>query len=122
MKKQSLNTIPQRQLPEKSQHILPVLKQLKQELQKLYGKRLMQLILYGSYARGDFKEFSDVDILVILDEMESPGKEIRSTSDITHRYLMNNDLIISLLPTNTEHFNHLNLGIYMNVRREGIVI
>jgi len=39
---------------------------VKSELQTLYGKRLAKLILYGSYARGDYHEGSDIDFLVVL--------------------------------------------------------
>ncbi len=39
---------------------------VKSELQTLYGKRLAKLILYGSYARGDQHEGSDIDFLVVL--------------------------------------------------------
>ncbi len=34
------------------------------EIQKIYGAHLRQVILYGSYARGDFREDSDVDIMI----------------------------------------------------------
>jgi hypothetical protein len=33
--------------------IEPILRILKKELEKIYGDRLKNLILYGSYARGD---------------------------------------------------------------------
>lgn len=34
------------------------------ELQNIYGKHLQSVILYGSYARGDFTKDSDVDIMI----------------------------------------------------------
>ena len=36
------------------------------ELIKLFGKKIERITLYGSYARGDFKLESDVDIMVSL--------------------------------------------------------
>ncbi len=39
---------------------------VKQALTELYGERLDRVILYGSYARGDFHNESDVDFLVVL--------------------------------------------------------
>ena len=36
------------------------------ELQNIYGKHLQSVILYGSYARGDFTKDSDVDIMILL--------------------------------------------------------
>ena len=34
---------------------------------KILGKRLKKIILYGSYARGDYNSSSDIDILVLTD-------------------------------------------------------
>lgn len=34
---------------------------------KIYGIHLRRIILYGSYARGDFKPDSDIDIMILLD-------------------------------------------------------
>ena len=39
------------------------------EIKKIYGTHLQEVILYGSYARGDFKEDSDIDIMILLDIM-----------------------------------------------------
>ncbi len=40
--------------------------EVKQALAELYGERLDQVVLYGSYAWGDFHAESDVDYLVVL--------------------------------------------------------
>ena len=37
------------------------------EIKKIYGTHLSKIILYGSYARGDFRPDSDVDIMILLD-------------------------------------------------------
>jgi len=39
------------------------------KIKKIYGTHLQEVILYGSYARGDFKEDSDIDIMILLDIM-----------------------------------------------------
>lgn len=49
-------------------NIKNTLKDVKKGLSKLYGARPGGLVLYGSYARGNYQEGSDLDILV----MESP--------------------------------------------------
>lgn len=35
------------------------------EIKKIYGSHLRKVILYGSYARGDFKPDSDMDLIQI---------------------------------------------------------
>ena len=37
------------------------------EIRKIYGSHVKQIILYGSYARGDYTADSDVDIMILLD-------------------------------------------------------
>lgn len=37
------------------------------EIQKIYGLHLKSVILYGSYARGDYTPESDVDIMILVD-------------------------------------------------------
>lgn len=37
------------------------------EIRNIYGERLKSVILYGSYARGDFNSDSDIDIMILVD-------------------------------------------------------
>jgi predicted nucleotidyltransferase len=37
------------------------------QIKKLFGEHLSKVILYGSYARGDYKNNSDVDIMIYVD-------------------------------------------------------
>ncbi len=50
--------------------MLPIIHQVANEykasLQNLYGNELVELVLFGSYARGDYHEESDVDFTVVL--------------------------------------------------------
>ena len=36
-------------------------------VRKIYGHHLKQVILYGSYARGDYTKDSDVDLMLLVD-------------------------------------------------------
>ena len=44
-----------------------LLGQYVEEVRKIYGERLKSVILYGSYARGDFRPDSDIDIMILVD-------------------------------------------------------
>ena len=50
------------------------------EIKKIYGLHLREIILYGSYARGDFKKDSDVDIMILLNISELELKAYSTTA------------------------------------------
>ncbi len=55
-----------------------------EDIHRLYGERLKTVILYGSYARGDFKPDSDIDIMILVDMLEQEiEKKGRRLSEIT---------------------------------------
>ena len=94
--------------------------EVKQALTELYGERLNRVILYGSYARGDFHAESDVDYMVVLNDSEiQAGKEIwflgERASDLTDQF----GAFVSFKTTPLEKYSSSDLLFYQNVRREG---
>ena len=57
-----------------------LLRDLKAALKAVYGESLRGVFLYGSYARGDYDRESDIDILVVLDDFASYGREVDRTA------------------------------------------
>lgn len=56
-----------------------ILRELRRRLQELYGERLVRFVFFGSQARGDAELGSDIDVMVILQDTVSPGREITRT-------------------------------------------
>lgn len=78
-----------------SQRINDILKKYVDEIHKLYGSRLKTVILYVSYARGDFGQDSDIDIMTLVDlEDQEIREKGHLLSDITFEYNFDNDLAI----------------------------
>ncbi len=100
--------------------IKEVLEEFKKEIEKLYGKQLKRVILYGSYARGDATEDSDIDLLIVLEGNIIPGKEIDRMIDIITEINLNYGVLISVYPVSEEDYTNLNSPLLINVRREGI--
>lgn len=96
---------------------------VKTELQTLYGSRLAKLILYGSYARGDEHEGSDIDFLVVLkDDNIKTGAELRYMNSALFDLELHFNTTISVHPTTLGRYNSSDYLFYQNVRREGIEV
>ena len=94
-------------------------------VQELLGKKLKKVILYGSYARGDFKKNSDVDIMILADlsfeEIENYRDQI---SDIAYDIELNTGIILSPIIKNIKTYNNRVkfIPFYKNVQKEGVVL
>lgn len=75
-----------------------LLSTLDRELRDLYGERYRGLVLYGSYSRGEAEEGSDVDLLLLLDDTVSTGREIRRISSITAPLSLQSGHVLSVIP------------------------
>ena len=75
-----------------------LLQEFHNSLKTLYQDRLIQLILYGSQARGEATEDSDIDIIVILKSPVPPGLEILRMGEIKAMLNLKYDELISVLP------------------------
>ena len=102
-----------------------VLKQFIEELSKLLGNRLKKVILYGSYARGDYDKNSDLDIMILTDLTEEEIIKYRmKIRDIACDLEFDNDIVISPLVRNIEKYNNRIdiIPFYMNIQKEGVVL
>ncbi|CAN5840235.1 hypothetical protein BH23ACT11_BH23ACT11_13200 [soil metagenome] len=91
-------------------------------LRKLYGRRYRGLVLYGSHARRDANEGSDVDLLLLLDGTVEVGKEIRRSSELVSSLTLEAGLVLSLVPVSIENYRISSDPYLTNARREGTVL
>ncbi|KIR02192.1 DNA polymerase, beta-like region [Lachnospiraceae bacterium TWA4] len=102
-----------------------VVYQFAKDIQKIFGEKLSKLVVYGSYARGDYTKNSDIDIMILV---KIPEQEIHRymnvVLDCAFDYLMDYGVDISPVIKNEEHFNYWveDLPYYRNVRDEGVVV
>lgn len=98
-----------------------------QGVNKILGDRVKKIILYGSYARGDYNDGSDIDIMILTDLTDDEIVDYRQKiHDLAYDIEWDNnfDIDISPLVKNIDRFNYWleALPFYMNVQREGVVL
>lgn len=68
-------------------NIHDILLEFSQEVRQLFGDKLTKIILYGSYARGEQRENSDVDIMILADiEPEEVSYYADKAFDIAYKF------------------------------------
>ena len=89
------------------------------KVKERYGEKVERIILFGSYARGEAGEESDIDVLVVGDV------SIDELIDISYPLLLKYGVYVSPYVMTKEHFSFLEkegYGFVKNVKKEGRVI
>lgn len=109
----------------KDKRFLTILSDVKEEVLKLFGDKLEQLILYGSYARDEQDPESDIDIMILVDESDGTLRKFNyKIADIMTDLSLKYDTFISLTEETYHRYNeYLDvLPFFQNIYNEGIKI
>jgi len=98
--------------------IRELLARLKKGLEELYGERLKGVYVFGSYGRGQADEHSDIDVLIVLDEVPHYGEEIARTSELIGRLSLESNRSISRVFASAERWREGQSMFFLNVRQE----
>ena len=99
---------------------VPLLAEVKAGLYAIYGDRLRGMYLYGSYARGEQDAESDVDILVVLNEVPDYWAEINRTSELISRLSLDYGVSVSRVFIPESQWNESASPFLRNVRHDAI--
>jgi len=97
---------------------MEILSLVKDEIRKIDDKA--EVILFGSRARGDFRQDSDWDFLILLEKPLSPGLKDLIREKLYKLELDTNEVISSLVHNKQDWENRAVLPIYQIIQQEGI--
>jgi len=91
-------------------------------LRDIFGDKLKRITLYGSYARGDFNDQSDIDIIALIEGnvKQNHHQIVRLNVDLSLLY----DVDLSIMLEEKENFN-MNAGLiplFRSIEKEGVNI
>jgi len=109
-------------MPKTCDEVLQVVREFRDRLAILYGDRLQGVYLYGSYARGDAREDSDVDIAVVLDGPVDAWEEDRITSEITTELSLHHNCLLMPFFLSDQERREASFAGHRNIVHEGVLV
>ena len=94
-------------------------------LSELFGPRLERVLLYGSYARGEQDEESDIDVMALVDlPREQLDRYRRAVSRLSTDIDLQHDVFLSIKLQDADTFHRWadTLPFFQNVIKEGIAV
>jgi uncharacterized protein len=99
-----------------------LLKKFKTNISHIYGEQLKAVYLYGSYARGENVEGSDLDVAVILKDFQRRAAEIRRTSDLVGDLSLDYEITVSPLFLREKEWETNKFALLQNIKDEGVPV
>jgi predicted nucleotidyltransferase len=97
-----------------------LLSSLREGLESTYDHRLRGLFLYGSMARGDDRAGSNVDVLIVLDEVPHYYGELERTAQLASDLSLAYDVTVSRTLMSVDQWEHGDEPFLTRVRRDVI--
>ena len=92
------------------------------QIRELYKDRIENIIVYGSGARGEYKQESDIDVLIALKDFENFWEEFKKIGKIASSISLKYDAVISAIPVKAKEYASKMSPLMINVRKEGIPV
>ena len=93
-----------------------------EDLRGLYGARLAQVVMFGSRARGDDDDESDLDLLVVLADLDSPWSELRRMDAVLWRHTERSGVTVSAFPVSRSDYERADSPVLIRARRDAVAV
>jgi predicted nucleotidyltransferase len=100
--------------------IQKLLKELKEGLVSMYGDRLNGLYLYGSYARGDYRKGSDVDVMILLKDYDNYWDELERSTELASDLSLKYDVTLSRLIMKEIQWKQSDMPVLRSIHKDGV--
>ena len=104
---------------------IEIIKEFARQVKEILGENLVQVILYGSYARGDFRPDSDIDVMILVDTDRAGVSPLeKKICDVTYDFNDEHGTDIMPVVQSNTHFDYWKKAdmFYRNVEKDGVVI
>lgn len=99
-----------------------IIELIKSRLLEVHKERLVGIVLFGSEARGDTTEESDIDLLVLLQGPVDYGRDLELNIESLFDLSLELGRRISAKPVDADEYTTVNCPLYDNARREGVLV
>lgn len=99
--------------------------QIVEAYRDIYGQAIKTIVMYGSFARGDFDDESDIDFAAIVEgERQVLQKQLEKVWDKASDIGLEHDAVVSPVVIPYEEFLEYKdkLPYYRNIDKEGIIV
>lgn len=90
------------------------------DLRALYGDRLRQVLLFGPRAHGVGGPESEVELLVVLGQVDSPWAELARMDDVLWRHTERTGVTVTALPVSRGEFGRPSTPAVLRARTEAV--
>ncbi len=105
--------------------IYVLLEEYRKAVMKILGKSFNKIILYGSYARGDYQIDSDIDIMILADvKPEEVNDYADKIYDVTYDFEMEYELEINPLVQSMQTYSQWKniYPFFRNIEKDGVLV
>ena len=102
-----------------------IIQQMSQSVRELFPNNSVEVILYGSYARQEETDESDIDVMYLVDAPRSVISERNwQVGEAAAAVLMEHGVMVSPVVENKDYFQEMSdtLPFFINIRKEGVQI
>lgn len=111
---EGLKTLTQKKVKE-------ILNEFKKGINDILGNKFEELILFGSYARGDYEFGSDIDVLLLVKE-KLTKEEDKKISQLSSDISLEHDIVITCFDYLLHDYKHRNSPFLLNAKKDAVKI